>query len=181
MQKSKLAELILHIAEKSKDDPNFGATKLNKILFAIDFYSYGHRGETITKAVYIHLSQGPAPKAMVSVVDELLSHDRIEIVEREYFGYKQKRMVPKTGPDLTLFSEDELEFVDQVIQELKSYNATQLSEWTHKLNPWINTLNNEEIPFFSIFAKDNLPVEKTGLIWGREELRKWRKAKGHAV
>lgn len=36
----RLAELILYIAEKCERDPNFGATKLNKILTFADFSAY---------------------------------------------------------------------------------------------------------------------------------------------
>jgi len=35
----KFKELILYVADKCSDDPDFGAVKLNKILFYSDFYS----------------------------------------------------------------------------------------------------------------------------------------------
>ena len=37
MATDKFRELILYIAQESEGDPNFGATKLNKILFFCDF------------------------------------------------------------------------------------------------------------------------------------------------
>jgi hypothetical protein len=36
----KLRELILYVSTLSKDDDNFGATKLNKLLFYADFLAY---------------------------------------------------------------------------------------------------------------------------------------------
>ncbi|HZQ34888.1 MAG TPA: hypothetical protein VFD32_03070 [Dehalococcoidia bacterium] len=46
----KLGELILYVAEKSSDDPRFGATKLNNILFFSDFLAFGQLGRSITGA-----------------------------------------------------------------------------------------------------------------------------------
>ena len=42
--RTKLKELILHIAKECCDDPTFGATKLNKILWWADFLFYRATG-----------------------------------------------------------------------------------------------------------------------------------------
>ena len=49
----KFEELVLFVAELSQADENFGATKLNKILFFIDFLSYKRSGVGMTGAKYI--------------------------------------------------------------------------------------------------------------------------------
>jgi leucyl-tRNA synthetase len=59
--------------------------------------------------------------------------------EGKYFGYPQKRIVPigkGKGANLSIFTDDEISFVDEVIESFRKYNASQLSEWTHKLFPW---------------------------------------------
>ena len=63
----KLKELVLYIAQKSEDDPSFGATKLNKILFAADFYFFGQTGRSITGASYVHRGKGRAVVCKVNV------------------------------------------------------------------------------------------------------------------
>ncbi len=45
---AKLVELILYIADKCENDPHFGKTKLNKILFFSDMLYYGFFGNAIT-------------------------------------------------------------------------------------------------------------------------------------
>ena len=45
----RLLELILYVAEKCQDDPKFGATKLNKILWWADFLAYAQHGTPITQ------------------------------------------------------------------------------------------------------------------------------------
>jgi hypothetical protein len=67
----KLKELILYISQKCASDPNFGAIKLNKILYFSDFASFAHYGEPITGAEYQKLEQGPAPRRMVPVRNEM--------------------------------------------------------------------------------------------------------------
>src|SRR6266498_2034018 len=63
----RLREMILYICAKCADDPAFGATKLNKILWFSDFLAYFQRGVPITGVAYQRLSRGPAPKRLVPV------------------------------------------------------------------------------------------------------------------
>src|ERR1035438_1799628 len=78
----KLGELIVYISEKSTNDPRFGATKLNKLLYFSDFLAFANFGNPITGAIYRHLKQGPAPRHLEEVRDRLASSGAIEIVER---------------------------------------------------------------------------------------------------
>lgn len=174
MNRKKLEELVLYIAEKSKTDPAFGLTKLNKILFAADFYYYGIKGQSITEAVYMHLDQGPVPKNMREVLESLQATGRAKIEQSTYFGYSQEKVIGRKGPDLSDLSEDELTFVDHIIQTLRPYNATQLSRWTHTLNPWLLTGRKEEIPYYTVFVMEDFPVEKAAVDWAKIELERLR-------
>ena len=49
---AKLCELIIYIAEHSKDDTSFGAVKLNKLLYYSDFSAYRQLRNSITDAEY---------------------------------------------------------------------------------------------------------------------------------
>ena len=173
----KLRELTLYVAGRSKGDPAFGLTKLNKILFISDFYFYGIRGESITGAKYVHRKNGPTPRTIHSVIESLTDKGKAHIEEIEYFGYSQKRLVPLIGADTSGFSEDELTFVDNVIGKFEKFNASDLSDWSHTLNPWLLTDEEEEIPYCSAFVMHRLPVEKAGITWAKEELR-WIKKEG---
>lgn len=66
-------ELIVYIASKSIDDPSFGATKLNKILYYSDFKAFERFGVPLTGAPYFRLKNGPAPRIMIPVRDELVA------------------------------------------------------------------------------------------------------------
>lgn len=175
--KDKLMELTLYIANKSEDDLNFGKTKLNKLLFAIDFNSYGFRGESITKVEYKHLSNGPVPSIMREVLSELMWNKRAEVVQRKFYTFIQERVIAKSAPNLSLFTKEEICFVDHWIQSLWNFNATDLSKWTHNLIPWLITKNNEVIPYHSIFVMEKLKVEKEGFIWAKKEIKNFEKSK----
>jgi hypothetical protein len=144
---TKLKELALYVAEGSKDDPKFGAVKLNKILYYSDFNSYRELGKPITEAIYQHISEGPAPKEMLLAIQELLSSGEAEYEERPYFNLRQKRLVNRRKPNRNLFSKEELRIIDEAIEELRPYNATEVStlskqEWGVKLYGI-----NEDIPY----------------------------------
>ena len=108
MTKSKLSELVLYIAHKSQDDSNFGVTKLNKILFFSDFYYYGLTGKSITNSAYQHIQRGPAPKAMLPVLQLLQASGRAVVKPINFHGHVQDRVIPIDDPDKELFDDDEL-------------------------------------------------------------------------
>lgn len=170
----KLKEVILHISEVCKDEPEYGATKLNKILFVIDFYAFSILEKPITEAKYFHLVNGPAPKEMLQAQDELIVEGKAEIQKEEYFGRTQKRLVPIEGPDLSIFSKEEREIMKEVIDSTRGFNARKLSDWTHELSPWILTEDKEDIPFFTVFTMFKRPVGRDGIAWGEKELNRLR-------
>lgn len=167
---SKLGEMVLYVASKSKDDPNFGATKLNKILFIADFYAYGIWGKPITEATYTRREWGPVPHELPQVKDELLSSGRATEETRNRFGRTQKRIIPAANPNLSLFDQDEIELIDQVIEECKHLNATNLSDWTHELQPWLNAEEGEKIPYETIFVLKKVPASLEDISWAERRV-----------
>ncbi len=166
----KLQELILYIAEKCKDDPCFGATKLNKILFLSDFNCFGLSGHSITDSTYMHKPYGPVAKRVLPAIHNLIKENRAKEEETTYFGTPRRQVIPLMGSDTSIFSEDELSLVDRIIESTRHLNATEFSKWTHTLIPWLVTSENEEIPLNSIFVIYDLPVEAEGIKWAKKRL-----------
>lgn len=147
----KLKELIVYISEKSEDDPSFGDTKLNKILFFSDFLSYGAHGRPITGAVYQKLPYGPAPRRLLPARDALKKEKAVETVQK---GRALKRTVTvnRRAANTRLFSQDELDVVDEVIELLRDMNGYAVSELSHRLSAGWNLAEiKEDIPYDSIF------------------------------
>lgn len=160
--RAKFKELLLYIAESSADDPRFGATKLNKILFYSDFLHYGLHGEAITGATYQRLDRGPAPRELLPVQRELTEKEGdAEIIERTRFGYPQKRLTPKRDPDLSLFNGDEIAVVEAVIDHFHDHNAREVSDISHAELAWKIAGDREEIPYDAVFlaSQDLSPAD----------------------
>ena len=121
---SELSELILYIASKSQDDPNYGAIKLNKILFAIDFFAYGILGRPVTEATYIRQEHGPTPEPglFMHERDQLIASKRANIQVQLHFGKEQKRIIALDIPDMSLFSEAERSLIDDIIHNTFAKN-----------------------------------------------------------
>ncbi|MBO0682572.1 MAG: SocA family protein [Candidatus Dormibacteraeota bacterium] len=147
----KFKELLLYVAQKSKGDSRFGATKLNKVLYFSDFLAYGRLGQPITGVTYQRLDHGPAPMPMLPVQRELEEEGAAELVEVPRFNLSQKRLVPKRGPQLEGFSAEEIALVDEVIEALRRYDATGVSGLSHLEMGWQLVDDREEIPYQYVY------------------------------
>lgn len=153
----KFRELLLYIADKSVEDPDFGATKLNKILFFSDFVAYGKYGRSITGARYQRLDNGPVPKELLPIQKELVKKRDAYMFERPHFGHTQKRLLARRQPDLTLFSGEEIAVVDEVMGALRGWNATNVSLLSHNLSVWASAGDRQEIPYETVFVSNKPP------------------------
>ena len=143
----KLKELILYICFKSETDESFGATKLNKILFYADFLAYIRLGKAITGEEYVALSQGPAPKNLIPIREELVNEKRLAIRKRDYYGKNQQKPIALDAPDLSLFSPTEIAFIDDLIEKVRDMNATEISNLSHSFMGWRLAEEGEQIPY----------------------------------
>ncbi len=143
----KLAELILHISKMSQDDPRFGATKLNKILFFSDFSQFRKKRKSITDDTYQRLQNGPTPKHLVPVRNWLVDKKSLVNQHVEYFGKKQMRPVALRDPDLSLFKAEEIALVDAIIKKFWDKDGTDVSLLSHDFIGWRVAKNGEEIPY----------------------------------
>lgn len=170
---AKLKELILYVANKSEDDPRFGATKLNKILYYADFAAYRTLGKSITGADYQNLSEGPAPKQLLLRRNELLKAGDAVVERRQYYDGVQQRLIAHRPPDPEVFSEEELAIVDQVIDDLWDKNGTEVSHKSHKELGWLLTKRGEAIPYASaFFTSQDTPLTEEQEKMGRTIARR---------
>lgn len=164
----RLGELMLYIAQQSEDDPDFGATKLNKILFNIDFIAYARRAEPVTGQEYQHLPQGPCVRRLAPVQQMLEEKGRAAVQETLRGPYVQKRLLALRDPDLSGFSGDEIALVDYVIRALRGANAREVSDWSHEFIGWKVTRDYETIPYETVYLNDRTPPTEADLQYGRQ-------------
>lgn len=152
---AKLRELILYIADRCFDDRYFGAIKLNKILYYADFEAFRRHGKPITGVKYQRLEEGPAPKRLVPIRDEMLAKSEIFIKEIETLKGTQRKIIALRKPDLSIFTAYEIAIVDQVIHALWNKTARQVSKSTHGIT-WHVYENHDLIPYESVHIADEL-------------------------
>lgn len=157
---SKLAELMLYVADKLRDDRSGGATKLNKVMFFAEFAYVRRYGHPITGAEYQKLEWGPAPRRLVPVRDGLVAGGRALIEERFYLGYQQRRLVPKGSVEPQLLSQDEVDSIDEVIEDLRGLTARQVSELSHDEEGWRMVDDGETIPYEAAVLRRPVVTER---------------------
>lgn len=130
-------------------------TKLQKILFYADVLSYEKRAIDITGLSYSHATYGP----IVHSKDELyvlISHSDSLSVEEKGRGEIIK---PVNEPDMTLPCE-EIEVLDKVIEFVNTFKSTtEVSEYSHQLSCWRDTVNGEPIDYTSCSSEIVLSIE----------------------
>lgn len=163
----RLRELILYIVARGGEDPLFGATKLNKILYYADFYSYAKFGKPITGVAYQKLENGPAPKRLLPVQEFMEKLGELDITKKQLLhGRWQKRFKALRPANKSLFTKEELELVDEIIADLSGKTAGQVSDESHML-PWHLTEMNELIPYEFVFLSGR-PVTDSDREWLKE-------------
>jgi hypothetical protein len=157
---ARLAELILYISDRCQLDPTFGATKLNKILFYADFQHYASRGVPITGQEYMRLANGPVPRRLLPVRDELVQRHELVVRSVPYAGWQQKRTIALRDADLSGFNGDEIATVDSVINALWGKTAMEVSNLSHLFDGWKLAEDRETIPYEAALISEREPDEE---------------------
>ena len=149
----KLTELILYVAGRTSEDPATGATKLNKYLYFAEFAAMRKLGRPITSAEYQKLERGPAPRRLIPIRGKLLASGEARLDERaDAFGYVRHCLVPLRPPRTELFTSEELEIVDSVIDRLRTSSAAEMSELSHRDAAWQLVHEGDTIPYELAFV-----------------------------
>ncbi|HEV7938845.1 MAG TPA: Panacea domain-containing protein [Solirubrobacteraceae bacterium] len=134
--KTKLEELFLYIAGKTYEaqHPGLGRIRVAKLLFLADFGAYFRFGKPITGATYWADELGPAPSDELIVTRDLEARGDLEWET----GYdKQGIPVPLRPAKTALFTSQELEYVDSLIERYKSFTSKQLVDIAHEFPGWV--------------------------------------------
>jgi hypothetical protein len=157
---AKMRELILLISEWSQEDRRFGAIKLNKLLFHADFCAYLTFGEPITGQEYFALPQGPAPRRLKPLTEQMKERSEFAWKEVEYFGKPQKRPIALRPPDLSSFSGREVQLVRQTIEKFWHLTATEISDQSHVFLGWKAAHLKETIPYATALVSRRPPSKE---------------------
>jgi uncharacterized phage-associated protein len=144
---NKFRELLLFIARRSEGDPRFGVIKLNKLLFYSDFLAYLELGHPITGQPYFALENGPAPRYLVRVREQMVKSKEIAIARKTTISGVQERVLALREPDPNKFTPAEIALVTKVLDVCRSQSGTELSELSHRFAGWRLAAQQEDIPY----------------------------------
>lgn len=125
-------------------------TKLNKILFYIDFLAYRETGMAITGLTYKALQHGPVPEHW----DKIYSNfEEIENESRLYGDYEGVVVRTREKANHTLFTESELKIMEFICNRFKNSSSKEMSTISHNEPGWIeNEKLHQRIPFDTAFT-----------------------------
>lgn len=144
---ARLKNLLLYILGKMGDTFQ---TKMNKVLFYIDFLSYRERGMAISGLAYNAIDFGPVPQRwdrVYSAFDEVeqqtqLVHDQECVV-----------LTAMASADMDGFTTEEKAIIDEVCDKMKDLSAHDISDLSHREPAWKNHLHQSEtIPYNEAFS-----------------------------
>ena len=139
----RLENLIGYIASRVND---LYKTSLNKYLWYMDFLNYKNTLKSITGLRYIRYTYGPIIEG--KNYELILNLDsKFEKEDREINYNITTKIHSKNNYDLSLFSKDEIQVIDRVIELLKDKTATNISDLSHEERAWIETKDNELISY----------------------------------
>src|ERR1700733_8713255 len=145
-------ELLVYISAKCERDPKFGATKLNKILYFSDFLAFAQFGEPITGFEYQRERNGPVPKRLVPIRDQMVRAGDLAVQPVPLLGGKvQKRTVNLRQPRLEVFTPEQIALVDSIIEKFWGFNADEVSDLSHQMVGWKIAEPGESVPYESVF------------------------------
>ena len=125
-------------------------TKLNKLIFYVDFLSFQLNSTSITGAEYKKIQRGPVPAHYGNLRDKLEDAGFVELVEHD-FGNGVEGTEFKLGPNVASLSAElsaaEMRLVDQVIEEFRDYNRREIINRSHREKAWLATEDKKLISY----------------------------------
>ncbi len=124
-------------------------TKMNKLLFYIDFLSYRQRGMAMTGLSYRAIEFGPVPDKWDRVYSEF---DEIVQAPRMIGEYEGNVLIAETPPDNKILSNDDIAIIKTVCNTFKECSSKEISLISHKEPAWLKHYGSHaKIPFAESF------------------------------
>ena len=149
----KFKEVLLYILGKVGSRPNIGQTALYKLLYFIDFDYFEKFEEQFIGATYIRNTYGPTPVSFAKIVKQMEREGRLVEVKSKFFDRDQTKYVPVKEADVSMLSGRELKHIDDELERLAHFTATQLSELSHKDTPWRVAKDKAVIDYEYVFYR----------------------------
>ncbi|MFC1946088.1 type II TA system antitoxin MqsA family protein [Chloroflexota bacterium] len=125
-------------------------TKLNKLLFYMDFKHFKEYTVPITGMQYVHMPYGPCPNYYDVILAWLQSEQLLTKNEVTFeSGDSGDTYITNRDPDLSVFKSNELDTMGYVKTYFKNFTAGKVTEFSHEEDGYKSTEQGDFIPFES--------------------------------
>lgn len=131
-------------------------TKINKLLWYMDFLCYKAYSVSISGNSYTRSAYGPTADDYELIISVMLKDALIgknEVVVHDTVREQLKSLTPC---DKSIFSDDEIKVMDFVLNKFKDFKCSKISEYSHEEAPYKNTVEGQKI---SYTLAENLSLE----------------------
>lgn len=143
---SKYRNAILYFI-KYCNNKYLGATKLNKLLYYLDFINFRDREVSVTGDFYIHNHYGPTPNEINSIMSEMVESGEVEVKKDPFEDSYSTSFASKKSPDESVFSDDEKELLKSICGEFLDWSTDKIVEQTHLESPWFYSKPFEKVDY----------------------------------
>ncbi len=124
-------------------------TKMNKLLFYIDFLSYRQRGIAMTGLSFRAIDFGPVPDRWEKLYSQF---DEIHQELRPIGEYEGNVLLSNVMPDDAILNDNEKKIIHTVCSHFMSYSSSKISAISHEEPAWIKYHeSHSRIPFTEAF------------------------------
>ncbi len=130
------------------------STKLNKLLYYLDFIYFRDNKKSVTGDIYIHQGFGPVP----SRVDDILALLKSDgAINTEVVSYKDSELIRFELKDSKIFNEkifpqDQKKLLKQICDEFGNWPTEKIVAQTHLEAPWFYSKPYEVVDY--AYARD---------------------------
>lgn len=125
-------------------------TKMNKLLFYADFLKYKREGFGMTGLEYRAITHGPVPEGYGEIYSKAKGVDMEEYIYPN--GTSGILLCAVEDPDLSVFSDTEMNILEELCIRFGNYSAGEISAQSHKEKGWIEcNAERELIPYSYAF------------------------------
>lgn len=140
-------ERLMNLLSYIADNVDLYKTSMNKYLWFIDFENFKENVRSITGLRYMRFTYGPIIEDFK--YEEILNFFDDKIVKEEFEEDCKitTKIKSKKNYDLSIFKEEELEVINNVINKLKEKSCTEISNLSHEEEGWIQNDNRDLISY----------------------------------
>ncbi|MEM6800041.1 MAG: type II toxin-antitoxin system antitoxin SocA domain-containing protein [Bacteroidota bacterium] len=145
----KVAHYVIYFAQQVKPMK----TRLNKLLFYADFLHFKRTGYSISGCNYRAIPYGPVPSHFRELFGVLETEKYIQIEEElSESGHMGERFLALQKFDQSLFNQEELAHMEEVVNKLGEMKTKELIELSHGEDAWKKNEEERELIDYQAFA-----------------------------